>query len=115
VCQERLSITRLHCRNCDTTIDGHFDLGRWGRVTNEQLEFLEMFIRCEGKFSRMEKEMGLSYPTLRSRLGEIIRQMGFSVGPEEAPPGDEERRSILDRLGRGEITSKEAMSLLEGG
>ena len=72
VCEERMSITRLHCRNCDTTIEGHFDLGRFGRLSAEQMSFLETFVRCEGKLSRMEPELGMSYPALRARLNEII-------------------------------------------
>ena len=103
VCDERLSITRLHCRNCDTTIEGHFDLGRFGRLGADQLSFLEVFIRCEGKLSRMEPEIGLSYPTLRARLHEIIQAMGFPVGTDEGRLSDEERHRILDELASGKL------------
>ena len=114
VCDERLSVTRLHCRHCDTTIEGHFDLGRIGRLSQEQLEYLEIFIRCEGKLSRMEPELDLSYPTLRARLTDIIRTMGFTVGPEPSLISDEERHRILDDLANGKLSSEEAMRLLEG-
>jgi len=113
VCDERLSITRFHCRNCDTTIDGHFDIGRFGRLSAEQMNFLEVFVRCEGKLSRMEPELELSYPTLRARLTEIIRSLGFAVGPETKLINDEERHKILDDLASGKLTSEEAMQLLE--
>jgi hypothetical protein len=62
----------------------------------------------------MEREVGLSYPTLRARLSEIIRQMGFVVGAEVAV-SDEERHRVLDELAAGKITSEEAMRALEGG
>lgn len=114
VCAEALAVTRLHCRNCDTTIDGHFDAGRLGRLSAEQVVFVETFVRCEGKLNRMEREVGLSYPTLRTRLNEVIRQMGFLAGAETAPAGDEERHRILDELAKGTITSEEAMRALEG-
>jgi hypothetical protein len=114
VCDERLSVTRLHCRHCDTTIEGHFDLGRIGRLSQEQLEFLEIFIRCEGKLSRMEPELDLSYPTLRARLTDIIRTMGFTVGPEPSLISDEERHRILDDLANGQLSSEDALRLLEG-
>lgn len=114
VCEERLTATRLHCRNCDTTIEGHFELGRLGHLSQEQLSFVETFIRCEGKLSRMEKELGLSYPTLRSRLTEVIRSMGFEVGPESPDLSDEERHQILDDLASGKLSSEEAMELLGG-
>ncbi len=113
VCEERMSITRLHCRNCDTTIEGHFDLGRFGRLNADQSNFLETFIRCEGKLSRMEPEMGMSYPTLRGRLNEIIRTMGFPVGPDTGRISDEERHRILDELASGKLSSEEAMRMLE--
>ncbi|HEX9595949.1 MAG TPA: DUF2089 domain-containing protein, partial [Anaerolineales bacterium] len=84
VCQERLTITGLHCRACDTSIEGHFNTGRLGLLSHEQLAFIETFIRCEGKLNRMEKELQLSYPTLRNRLTDVIRQMGFEVEADEA-------------------------------
>lgn len=113
VCKGRLSVQRLHCRSCDTSIEGHFDTGRFGRLSAEQLNFVETFIRCEGKLNRMERELGMSYPTLRSRLTEIIQQMGFEVGPEEEGLSVEERHRILDELAQGKISSEQAMSLLE--
>lgn len=111
ICDHRLTVTRLHCRNCDTAIEGHFETGRMGRLTPDQLSFAETFLRCEGKLNRMEGVLGLSYPTLRSRLTQLIQQMGFEVGPEEL--GDEQRHRILDELASGEISSEEAMELLE--
>ncbi len=114
VCSEGLSITRYHCRSCDTTIEGHFDIGRLGWLSTEQLAFVETFIRCEGKLNRMEPELGMSYPTLRGRLTEIIRSMGFPVGPEEHRISDEERHRILDELAEGNLSSEAAMKLLEG-
>jgi hypothetical protein len=62
----------------------------------------------------MEREVGLSYPTLRSRLAEVIRQMGYTVGPESPTVSDEERHQVLDLLASGEIDSAEAMRRLEG-
>jgi hypothetical protein len=115
VCSEALAVTRLHCRNCDTTIEGRFDVGRLGRLTAEQVAFVETFVRCEGKLNRMEREVGLSYPTLRARLTEVIRQMGFPVGVEPAAAGDEELHRLLDDLASGRITSEEAMRSLENG
>jgi hypothetical protein len=114
ICREPLEVTRLHCRSCDTALDGHFEVGRLGRLSAEQLDFVETFIRCEGKLNRMERELSLSYPTLRARLSEVIRSMGFSVGPEPAGVVDEERHRILDELAAGRMTSEEAMRLLQG-
>ena len=114
VCGERLTVARLHCRACSTSIEGQFDAGPLGRLTVEQVAFVETFVRCEGKLNRMEREVGLSYPTLRSRLADVIRQMGYAVGPDAQPLSDDERHQILDSLAMGEIDSAEAMRRLEG-
>jgi hypothetical protein len=114
VCGEKLTVARMQCRACSTSIEGQFDLGLLGRLTVEQLSFVETFVRCEGKLNRMEREVGLSYPTLRSRLAEVIRQMGYAVGPESAPIPDEERHRVLDLLASGAIDSAEALRRLEG-
>jgi hypothetical protein len=114
VCGERLMVTRLHCRSCATTIEGQFDPGRLGRLNAEQLDFVETFVRCEGKLNRMEREMGLSYPTLRSRLNDVIRRMGYTVGPEVEAISEEERHRVLDDLAEGRIDPVEAMRRLEG-
>jgi hypothetical protein len=113
VCSDRLSVQRLHCRSCDTSIEGHFETGRMGNLSSEQMTFVETFIRCEGKLNRMERELGMSYPTLRSRLTQVIRQMGFEIDPEEVGLSDDERHHILDELAAGKISSEKAMSLLE--
>lgn len=112
-CDDRLEVTRLHCRNCDTAIEGHFTLGRLGNLSREQLEFVETFIRCEGKLSRMEGEVGLSYPTLRSRLSEVIEDMGFEVGDNSRQLNERQRQRVLEELEEGKISSEEAMGLLE--
>ena len=117
VCGEPLAVTRLHCRQCDTTIEGHFAVGAFDRLAPEHLAFAEAFIRNDGKLNRMEGELGLSYPTLRARLNELKQAMGFEVAGEEAPaPGisEEERRQILDDLQTGKLASDEALRLLQG-
>jgi hypothetical protein len=116
VCGETLEVTRLHCRSCDTTIDGHFTVGAFDRLSPEQLAFAETFIRNEGKLNRLEIELGLSYPTLRSRLNDLRRAMGYEVGQEEpaAAISDEERRRILDDLSAGKLSSEEAVQRLQG-
>lgn len=118
VCGDTMTVTRLHCRSCETTVDGQFAIGAFDRLTPEQLTFAEVFIRCEGKLNRVEKELNLSYPTLRARLAEIIRAMGYEVGQEEGADAvtvsDDERRRILDDLASGKIVSGDAVKMLRG-
>src|SRR5689334_14868333 len=115
VCGEVLEVTRLHCRQCDTTIEGHYETSRIARLTAEQLSFVETYLRCEGTIKRVEKELGISYPTVRARLEEVIRAMGFemiSALSDNSGYSESERAQILDQLERGEISSEEALSLL---
>ena len=117
ICGNNLHVTRLNCRNCDTTIDGHFTLGRLYQLTAEQLDFVEVFLRCEGKINRVEQEIGLSYPAVRARLVDVIRALGYEVG--ESPTAqrvvpEETSRDILNELQNGNLTAEEALQLLRG-
>jgi hypothetical protein len=118
ICKETLQVTRLYCTNCDTTLEGHFSLGRFHQLSPDQLAFVETFVRCEGKINRVGEEMGVSYPTVRGRLTDVIRALGYEVGEgEEELSGavpDDVRKSILEQLAQGKITSEEAVKRLRG-
>jgi hypothetical protein len=114
VCGDTLAVTRLHCRNCDTALEGQFSLGRFYRLSPEQMAFIETFIRCEGKLNRVQDELAISYPTARTRLTEVIRALGYEVAEEPITIPPEERKTILEQLGRGEISSEVAVELLRG-
>jgi len=115
LCGGEIAVTRLYCRDCDTTYEGRFLGGPFSQLTPEQLKFVEIFVRCEGKISRMEDEIGLSYPTIRNRLHEIIRALGYEPGASEEPAGlsNEERQRILEDLDAGKISAEEAMRMLK--
>ncbi len=114
ICQDDLVVTSLHCRNCDTSLQGHFELGRLYQLAPAQLDFVQTFIRCEGKITRVEQELGISYPTVRSRLHDVIRALGYEVGEEDSPKDDVNRQAILKDLAEGRISSEEAVKLLQG-
>ncbi len=115
LCGGEIVVTRLYCHDCDTTIESRFSGGYFSQLTHEQLSFVETFVRCEGKINRMEDEIGLSYPTIRNRLHEIIRALGYEPGSSEGPMGltDQERQRILEDLDKGLISADEAMRLLK--
>jgi hypothetical protein len=116
VCHDDLIVTRLTCRNCGTALEGRFSMERLFQLTPEQLHFVEVFLRCEGKLNRVQDELGLSYPTVRSRLEEVIQALGYEVaGKDEAGGIDEgHRQEILQKLAAKEISSEEALELLQG-
>jgi len=129
VCTNELTITRLHCRNCGTALEGEFGVGRFGRLDREQMALLESFLRSRGNLKEMERELGISYPTVRGRVDALLRALGLSDAPipddlfdaEELDgdaraesPAAAERRSILERLARKEISAEEAATALRG-
>ncbi len=133
VCSGELTITRLHCRSCGTALEGEFGAGRFGRLDREQLSLLESFLRSRGNLKEMERELGISYPTVRARVDALVRSLGFGDAPSPAddtdevmaadedatdtgaaPAGSTERREILERLARREITADEAAAALRG-
>ena len=122
VCSGELTITRLHCRTCGTALEGEFGVGRFGRLDRDQMGLLESFLRSRGNLKEMERELGISYPTVRGRVDALVRALGLGDG--EAAVGEEidaeatvdasvaDRRQILERLARKEISADEAASQL---
>lgn len=113
VCGGQMFVTRLRCNNCGTSIEGRFELGRLYRLNPEQIHFVETFIRCEGKLNRVQELLGISYPTARSRLLEVIKALGYEVA-EEPGVSPEDRKAVLDELAQGKISVEEAIKKLKG-
>jgi hypothetical protein len=113
ICSGELIATQLECRHCDTKIQGRFVSGPFTGLSIEQLEFVELFIRNEGKITRMQEELDLSYPTIRNRLHEIIRALGYEPGGEDLSLNEGERKKVLEQLEKGEINYNEAMQMLK--
>src|SRR5439155_7431663 len=107
-----LTVTRLHCEECNTELSGQFTLGKFQQLKPEQLQFIETFIRCEGKIKDVEEDMGISYPTVRARLRDVIRALGYEPS-EEGPTAAERRRAILDDLQQKKISVEDAARLLK--
>lgn len=112
ICSAQLKAVRLECDGCGTRLEGSFSLGRFHALSPEQLDFLETFIRARGNFKDIERELGISYPTVRSRLDAMIRALGF---PSQAEPDreSERRKEILRELAEGRIAADDAANLLE--
>lgn len=130
VCEGELTISRLQCRSCGTALEGEFGVGRFGRLSKEQMSLLESFLRSRGNLKEMERELGISYPTVRGRVDALVRALGLADGevvegeldeagaaaqaPEPPAAADlaAERRAILERLSRREIAADEAATAL---
>jgi hypothetical protein len=121
VCSGDLSVTRLHCRTCGTALEGEFSVGRFARLDRDQMALLESFLRSRGNLKEMERELGISYPTVRNRVEALVRALGLGEPPsgavgeaEAATAAGDARQSILERLARGEISAEEAADAIRG-
>lgn len=121
VCSSELSVTRLQCRNCSTAIEGDFSVGRFGRLSREQLALLESFLRARGNLKELERELKVSYPTVRARIDALVKALDLADGSFTDEPLDDasgrgeqgsQRREVLERLARHDITADEAAALI---
>lgn len=122
VCSGELTVTRLHCRSCGTALEGDFTVGRFARLDRDQMALLESFLRSRGNLREMERELGISYPTVRNRVEALVRALGLPERP--APPDEDQppepsadevlaaRQSILERLARHEMTADDAAAAI---
>ncbi|HUG95662.1 MAG TPA: DUF2089 domain-containing protein [Pleomorphomonadaceae bacterium] len=128
VCAGELAISRLHCRTCGTTLEGEFGVGRFGKLSREQMALLESFLRSRGNLKEMERALGISYPTVRARVEALVQALGLAdgeSGPELVDDGGDgaagaaaefdaatQRRAILERLAKREIDAAAAAEAL---
>lgn len=95
---------------------GRFEVPRFARLNEEQSRFLEAFLRCRGVISSVEKELGLSYPTVRNRLDGVLAALDLTPAKHAEPMQNlDEKRKVLDELESGNITVEEAKVRIRGG
>lgn len=110
ICSKKLKVNKLKCTTCNTVIENEFKLSRFDYLNKEQMQFVETFIRCRGSIKEVEKELGISYPTVRSKLDEVIESLGYSVKETKIK---QDNNNILDALEKGEISPDEAINKLK--
>jgi hypothetical protein len=120
-CQTPLRPKLLVCPACDIKVEGPFQFNEFAALGADDLHFLRIFIRSEGRIRDMESALGLSYPTIRARLTALKNKLageahadGPSATKATSSPGeDEEVAAILTRLNAGEIPFQEAMQSIK--
>jgi len=108
VCDHELKVTELSCGHCQTKISGKFDLCKFCKLADEQKVFVEVFLKNRGNIKEIEKELKISYPTVRNKLDEVIGALGYQV--EKKNTGD--KKDVPKKLSDGEISKEEAVKLL---
>ncbi|HAQ41761.1 MAG TPA: hypothetical protein DCM73_13630 [Clostridiales bacterium] len=117
VCGNKLSITKLSCSKCSTSIEGDFHPCEFCSLHEDDLDFVKVFIKCRGSIKDVEKELGISYPTVRSKLDAVIKNLGLEAPAKESAKENELKKAakneIIDKLSKGELTPKEATEKLK--
>lgn len=111
VCQSPLRITKLACPSCKTELSGSFVPCKYCALDEKQQMLLETFLKCRGNIKDVERTLGLSYPTVKGLLDDLLR----ALYPGETGAQKEEAlrvSDVLDRLEKKEITAREAAQLL---
>jgi hypothetical protein len=114
-CNGDLAVNKLHCHSCDITIEGDFGVPALLRLNRAQLDFVEVFLKNRGIIREVERELGVSYPTVRARLDEVLDAIGFnraSTPDDERRDDSASRRVVLDQLSAGNLSPEAAMRLL---
>lgn len=110
VCGGEMVIRELECPTCDITIRGQFETCPFSVLTSEQLDLIRIFLRSRGNIKEVERELGISYPTVRARLDDTVRALGFQPEPEVPR---ELRDELLAKLEAGEIDADEFVHRLD--
>ena|SRR5690625_1416881 len=109
VCEHALHVTKLTCGQCNTTIENEFSLSKFAKLSKEQLHFVEVFLASRGNIKEVEKALHISYPTVRTKLNEVIERLGYE-STEKQP---NRKKEIIDMLESGEVSVDEAINLLK--
>lgn len=112
VCSSKLLVKKLQCSKCSTVIENDFELSKFDYLTTGQLEFVEVFLKSRGNIKDVEKALGVSYPTVRAKLDEVLTALGYRTEKQEVKEGESQNKDVLDALEKGDISPEEAIKLL---
>jgi hypothetical protein len=111
-CGHVLDIRELNCQECDTTIRGRWSLGVFGRLTADHQTILRLFVSSRGNLSEVERSLGVSYPTVRAKLEEVIEALQDEPAPMPETSRQETRDDILQAISAGRLSVEEGLARL---
>lgn len=111
-CEGSLIVTQMSCVRCETVVAGRFQPTIFAKLSPDKLRFVEAFVLSKGNIKEMERDLGISYWTIRNQLNEIIEELGGINRPSDPNDLKASRQEVLAQLESGHITVQEAASLL---
>jgi len=106
-CNRTMVYDRAKCGSCDTVIEGIFDLGPLAHLSLEDQDFVISFLRCKGSNRAMQKELSISYPTVKRMLKSVVKR----IDDQFILPSS--KMEVLDQIEKGDITVSKALEMLE--
>jgi hypothetical protein len=101
-CGNALQIERLRCQGCATLVEGKFGWPRLARLSPEDQQLVELMILSSGSLKDVAKKLGISYPTVRKRLDELIGSLEVQVKKDE-----QLRRQLLKDVAAGKRSAED--------
>ncbi len=114
-CGGPIEVSAFVCNDCGAAAEGRFTPNKLAALDAAQADFVLAFVRNRGNIKELERELGVSYPTVRARLDDVIRALGFKVA-EDAAAAEEtraRRADVLAAVEKGEMTAAEAADALK--
>jgi hypothetical protein len=109
ICSAKLKVIKLRCDKCSTVIENDFEFSKFESLGEEHLNFIETFIKCRGNIKDVEKELGISYPTVRAKLDEVVSALGYT----EVKKASVANHEIIDMLEKDEISAEQAINMMK--
>ena len=114
-CHHALTVTELSCTTCGTRVSGQFRRCEFCGLDDDQRALLRVFLATRGNIKEIERFLGVSYPTARARLDDLIGAVGANDAPTRAQRSTpRDRHAILDQVAVGALDVGEALQLLAG-
>ena len=108
ICDGRLEPVKLKCTSCEMAMEGRFPISKLGLLPSDQQQFVEAFLVARGNIKEVEKELGISYPTVRKKLDEVIDALGYASHEKRR-----EQLEILEAIERGEMSPQEGIATMQ--
>lgn len=107
-CGTTMTVTQMNCDHCRIAVNAAFPMSRLSGLPVEHQRFIEMFVLAGGNLKEIAEQVGVSYPTIRSRLDKVIEALRTEIAKTRQVKG-----SVLDAMGQSRAGAEEAARLIK--